>query len=163
MRAVRLWIALDVFGWLNIFGPALRGLRPEIDPGTPRDRRGLPDAPITVSSSVGSMFQPPKHKSLGYRQSCRSPPFHFADKPPDRCSPQSHSQPRARRLPDDYFDPEVMANQLKKRPESGDKRHDWLFVSYNKTRRSQGPHVEKLAEYSWLLEDVLEIRVWPFV
>ena len=36
--------------WLKIFGPVFRGFRPEIDPGTPLDRRGLPGTSICTKN-----------------------------------------------------------------------------------------------------------------
>ena len=36
--------------WLKTVGPVLRGFRPEIDPGTPLDRRGLPGTSICTKN-----------------------------------------------------------------------------------------------------------------
>ena len=36
--------------WPKMFGPVLLGFRPEIDPGTPLDRRGLPGASICTKN-----------------------------------------------------------------------------------------------------------------
>ena len=38
--------------WLKIFEPVFRGFRPEIDPGTPLDRRGSPGTSICTKKSA---------------------------------------------------------------------------------------------------------------
>jgi len=60
--------------WLKIVGPVFLDFRPEIDPGTPRDRRGLPGTSICTKNQPGRPILMPFRGSQKLPQDCLQVP-----------------------------------------------------------------------------------------